>query len=651
MARITQDTRFRRLLLIAISTGVIAACGGQNDKGVSDATNPGTVGSNAPTGGAPSGNPSPGVSTPTPGASTPAPGASTPAPGASTPAPGASTPAPGASSPPSGGNIPPQTSLPPLDAGSAELPLRRLSRTQYVNTMQDIVRQALPGQGDALAATVPTIASSFPADAIAMLPGQRHGGFQRLDQVVQQGHIDATYEVAAKLGQELTTPARIGVLMGACASDGNASNDAACLSDFVKRLGRVAFRRPLTAAELSFHTKLAGSTPVDPTAVSDVITLMLASPQLSYFVEHGQGTAASGRASLTAHELAARLSYHFWQAPPDKELAGLADSGKLLEASTYAAQVSRLASDAKSDSTVKEFFSQWFRLQEMEALDSRVGDKVFDAFRGSFTPNASTRQNAMDEITELTSFLTRNNGTLQSVLTDKRSFAKTPDIASLYGMAVWDGNSAPPTFAESTRSGLLSRIAFTATGSANTRPIIKGYRIRSALLCQPLPPPPAAAAMISVDPLPNLTTRQVVEQVTEQPGTSCVGCHMQINPLGFASENFDALGRSRTAQRMFDAQGKLLGELPVRTDAAPRITSGDERSAADVHQATQYILQSGEFERCFAQHYFRFTFARGEREGDREAITDVMTAARSGASLKELLTRFAMRPEFQSKVF
>ncbi len=638
MKRITQEKRLRWLLPMAFTASLITACGGHNDKTATDAAN------GTPTGGTPSGSPSPGTSTP-------APGASTPAPGASSPAPGASSPTPPASSPPTGGTVPPQTSLPALDAGTAELPLRRLSRAQYLNTLQEVVRQALPGQGDALAATVPALASNYPVDAIVALPGQRHGGFQRLDQVVQQGHIDASYEVAAKLGQALTQPARIGVLMGACATDGVASNDAACLSDFVKRLGRVAFRRPLTDAEVSFHTKLAGSTPVDPTAVADVITLMLASPQLSYLVEHGQGTAASGRAALTAHELAARLSYHFWQAPPDKELAGLADNGTLLTASVYAAQVSRLASDAKSDNTVKEFFAQWFRLHEMEALDGRVGDKVFDAFRGSFTPNASTKQNAMDEITELTSFLTRNNGSLQSVLTDKRSFAKTPDIAALYNMAVWDGSAAPQAFTDSTRSGLLSRIAFLATGSANTRPIIKGYRIRSALLCQPLPPPPAAAAMASVDLSPTLTTRQVVEQVTETPGTSCVGCHTQINPLGFASENFDSLGRSRSAQRMFDATGKLLNELPVRTDATPRITGADERAAADLHQTTQYIAQSGEFERCFAQHYFRFTFARGEREGDREAITDVMTAARSGASLRELLARFAMRPEFQSKVF
>jgi hypothetical protein len=124
-----------------------------------------------------------------------------------------------------------------------------------------------------------------------------------------------------------------------------------------------------------------------------------------------------------------------------------------------------------------------------------------------------------------------------------------------------------------------------------------------------------------------------------------------MNPMGFASENFDSLGRTRSAQKLYDAAGKLVNTLPVDTSAVPRVTGPDTRSAADSHQLTQYILQSGEFERCFAQHYFRFTFGRGEREGDREAITDLMNAARAGGTLRDMLARIALRTEFQSRTF
>lgn len=611
------------------ATLFVAACGGGSKDSPPDTPN-----TSAPGGAAPPMSPPPG-----------APPGSPPAmpPGSPPAMPPGSPPA----APPAGPTGP--TALPPLPTGSAELPLRRLSRAQYLNALQDTVRQAMPNGGATVANLVPTLATNYPADSLVNLVGERHGGFQRLDQAVQQAHVDVIYDVALRLATELTQPARIGNLMGACATDGVATNDATCLTDFVRRFGRIAFRRPLSAAEVTFHSALAGTTPTAPAAVADVVALMLASPQFIYQIEHGQATMNGSRAPLSAHELAARLSFHFWQTIPDAELAGLADNGQLLNAATYQAQVARLAADARTDATVREFIAQWFRLHEMEPLDSRIGDPVFDAFRAGFTPTAATRQNAINEVTDMAVWQARNAGTLQALMTDRRSYARTQDIATLYGTPVWDGAGTPPTWGEASRTGLLTRVAFTATGSAVTRPIQKGFRIRSALLCQNLPPPPPDAP-VAVPPVPGLTTREAVERMTEaNPG--CAGCHMAINGLGYVTENFDALGRARATQRLFDAGGAVTGDKPVATAAVPRVTTADQRAAADSLQLMQYIRESGEFERCFAQHYFRFTYGRGEREGDRDAITDLMNAARAGGTLRDLLARVALRPEFQSRLF
>ncbi|KNZ32001.1 MAG: hypothetical protein AD742_14020 [Methylibium sp. NZG] len=529
--------------------------------------------------------------------------------------------------------------------------MRRLTRAQFINSMQDIARQAIPAQGAALAGAVATLAAGYPADSMINVAGERHGGFYRLDQSLQQSHVDTAYEVAGKLAAELTTPSRIGALMGACATDTNTANDDTCLRDTIRKVGRAAWRRPLTDAEVTFHRNLAGSTPVAALAVSDVLTLLLSAPQVMYLVEHGQPTVTAGRASLTAHEVAARLSFHFWQTIPDAELAQLADSGQLLAPATYQAQVARLAADARTEPVLREFFTQWFRLHELEPLDSRLGDPVFDAFRGSFAPTRDSRLNAMGEIGELAGYHLRTGGSLRSMFSDRRSFARTADIAALYGVPVWDGSSTPPDVTTGGRTGLLTRVAFLATGSANTRPIMKGYRVRNALLCQQLPPPPAEAMSATVELSGTMTTREVVEAVTQKAGTSCVGCHAQMNPLGFVTENFDALGRPRAQQRLFNAQGQVTGMPAIRTDGIPRITPADTRTAADSLQTSQFIQESGEFERCFSQHYFRYTFGRNETEGDRAAITDLMAAARTGASIRDLLARLALRPEFQSKAF
>jgi hypothetical protein len=562
-----------------------------------------------------------------------------------TPAPGA-TPAlaPGASAPPA-------TTLPSLPTGSAELPLRRLIKTQFVNVMQEVARQALPSQGNAVATAIASAATNYPADSMVNIQGERHGGFYRLDQSVQQNHVDAAYEVASKMAAELTTSARLGSLMGGCATDTDAGNDDACLRNLIKKVGRLAWRRPLTDAEVTFHRNLAGNSPVNAANVSDALTLLLAAPQTLYFVEHGQAGNGSGRVNLTAHELAARLSFQFWQTIPDAELAGHADSGKLLEPATYETQVKRLAADARAEPAVREFFTQWFRTHEMEPLDSRLGDPVFDAFRGNYTPNKDTRNNAINEVAELTSFHYKNGGSLKSMFNDKRSFARTGDIAALYGVPAWDGASAPPDVSTGNRTGLLTRVAFLASGSANTRPILKGYRVRSALLCQSLPPPPADAVGVTVDVSDSITTRQVVEAKTGAVGTSCVGCHAMMNPLGFVTENFDALGRPRNVQNLFNAQGQVVASPPIKTDVIPKITPADARTAADSLQASQYLLESGEFERCFAQHYYRYTFGRREVESDRAALTDLMNAARSGASIRDLMVRLALRDEFKTKAF
>jgi hypothetical protein len=634
----------------------LTACGGEKEDEAGAGVPPPVGSSPAPNPSA-SPAPSPGASpapspAPSPGASpapspAPSPGAS-PAPSPA-PSPGA-TPAP-SPAPSPGATPPPQTDLPPLPTGSAELPLRRLTKTQLVNALQDTARQALPSQGTAIATAMTNAAAAYPADNMVNVGTERHGGFYRLDQAVQQTHVDSAYDLAGKLAAELTTSARLGTLMGACATDTNTSNDDACLRDTIRKVGRIAWRRPLTDAEVTFHRNIAGTTPVSSASVSDALTLLLASPQVLYLVEHGQATVTGGRAQLTAHELAARLSFHFWQTLPDAELAGLADNGQLLTPATYEAQVKRLAADARTEATAREFFAQWFRLHELEPLDSRLGDVVFDAFRGSFLPNKDSRTNAMNEVTELAAFHLKSGGSLMAMFNDRRSFARTADIAGLYGVPVWDGTSAPPDVTTGARSGLLTRVAFLATGSANTRPIMKGYRVRSALLCQDLPPPPADAMNATVDLSGTMTTREVVEAVTQKPGTSCVGCHTMMNPLGFATENFDSLGRPRAVQRLFNAQGQVTSSPAIKTDGIPRVTPADARFAADSLQAATFIKESGEFERCFSQHYFRYTFGRREMEGDRAAIVDLMATARSGASMRDLLARLALRTEFKSKAF
>jgi hypothetical protein len=513
-----------------------------------------------------------------------------------------------------------------------ELPLRRLTRAEYVNTVRAFAAAALPQSGGAALGAVAAQLSQVPDDSVVKANGESHGGFTRLDQTTQQATVDSTYAVAAALAQQATRPpARLAELMGSCATDTNTANDAACLAALVDTLGPLAVRHALTAEDRTFFLETAGSTPVDPDAVADVLTVMMSAPGFLYHLESGAQPLGNDVWALDADELAARLSYQFWQAPPDAALRASAASGALLLDTEYRAQVARLLADPRADAFVDEFFDQWFRLHELGSLTSRLGTPQYDAFAGAHRPSGELRGAMFDEVLTAVRWNLRHGASLDELLTDARQFTTSAELAALYEAPAWDGASAPQPLPPA-RAGLLTRAAFLANDSANTRPVMKGLRLRNALLCDTMPPPPGNLMVTTPELAPDATTRQVVANLTEQPGSACLGCHSMLNPLGYASENFDALGRVRTHQQLFDVDGQPTAAPPVDTRSTPRIDLDDARLFSGIAEVTQRLAASKRVDSCFARQYFRYSFQRGESLTlDACALRTLDEAARLGA--------------------
>lgn len=534
---------------------------------------------------------------------------------------------------------------------SPELPLRRLTRRQYVNVVNELLARSglAPSDRDAISSVLRDELGPFPEDRVVGLPSEKHGGFSRLDQALQQGHVDTSYAVANTLGRELTsTVTRRRALLGACGTDTNTANDAQCQRDFITRFGRLVHRRPLAPEDVTFYASVTGPA-VDPGVITDIVGLMLTSPQFLYHFEEGD-PGASTAAPLDAYALANRLSFHFWQTMPDDALLTAAENGSLLTEATYQAQVDRLFVDPRTLASLDDFFGQWWRLDELPPLNTRVGTPVFDAFAGRDVPTATLHDEMNAEVLELARDVTRRGSDLAELLTSRRFFVRTDALAQLYGQPAWNGDGTPPDFVQPARQGLLTRAAFLATGSANTRPIMKGFRVRNALLCTSLPPPPAGASATPLPLDPDLTTREVVERITEQEGTGCQSCHVRLlNPLGFVTENFDALGRVRNTQRLFDEAGGMLLEKPVSTTVVPHVAGHAERigEAGEVHQL---MVSGGEFQTCFARQYFRFTFQRIEDDTrDGCALKALQDDALAGRPISELVKALALAPAFKRK--
>ncbi len=532
----------------------------------------------------------------------------------------------------------------------SEIPLRRLAASEYANTISDIVTKMEPADAKAILAAAQPSLAAYPADVLTAAPNEKHGGYARLDQLVQQEHIDAIYAVADVLGQQMTnSPARIKTLTGACATDADPSNDDACLTAFVQSFGTLVLRRPPSADDVAFYRSVAKNG-IGAGALADVVTVMLASPRFYYVVESGTQTLGPNLYALDGYELATRLSYHFLQTMPDDELFAATKNGDLTTPEGYAKQVDRLAADPRAQASALAFFSQWLRLDELAKLNSRNGDPQFDAFAGKDQPNPQLRAEMIAEVMDSAQWILAHGGTIADFVSDTRSYARTPDLAQIYGVPTWNGTSEPPRL-PAQRAGLLTRGAFLATGTANTRPIMRGVFMRTGLLCETVPPPPANAASTPINPSPGQTTRQVIEQITQQKGTACAGCHTTlINPLGFVAENFDALGRYQTTQTFLDPGGKVQGSAPIDAQTIPQVNPDDPRAATDMVQLTQYILESGKVEKCFAQEYFRYAFRRTADAADQRAVDEIAANTRGGKPLTEALKRVVMRPEFKQKV-
>ncbi len=543
------------------------------------------------------------------------------------------------------------------DATPPELPLRRLSQAQYAQTLRDLIEALAPERAQPIwqEAVAPQL-ELLPTDQRQGLPDHTHGGFRRLDQVVQQAHVDVTLTLAEALASALVAPSDWAeLLLGECVE---ADDSAACVASFIREIGALTHRRPLSDAEVAFYERVYDAQGIDRDGVRDVLTVMLTAPELLYHVEHGAPDGADAQVHpLSAWELANRLSYHFWQTMPDAALREAAASGALLTPEGYEAQVERLVADPRAQRAIGAFFKEWLWLDDLPELSARVGSPQYDAFVGDRpAPSPALRDAMIDEILAMARYYTLDApDSFAAMMRSPHSFAKSPELAALYEVAPWDGQGAPPELpAEHKRAGMLTRAALLSTGTINTRPIMKGYMVRQAMLCvKPPPPPDNAVAMTSLELTDSSSTRQVVEAITEQPGSTCAGCHLLfLNPLGFATEGFDALGRARAEQPIFDEQGQLLGVADVRTDGVPRVNPWDEREVADAIELTDMMLESGEPQACFARHYARFTFGRAEdltRDGCtlRALHQQVLRAD----SLQDVMRAVALRPEFQRRDF
>jgi hypothetical protein len=341
---------------------------------------------------------------------------------------------------------------------------------------------------------------------------------------------------------------------------GDAPFDESRAPQLIERFASRAYRRPPTADEVAglvaiYKGRIAdGHTPLD--AYKDALKATLCSPGFLYFSRPDD----AGGTSLSNHGLAERLSYFLTSTMPDDQLRELADKGRLSNPEVLRSEARRLLGGKASNAFVADFLESWLNLR---SLGSMPPDP-----KASLVYYSAGLEPEMKQETRLffRDLIDRNGSVLEFLRADY-SFANR-DLARLYGVldqvpAERAGEFQRVTFADKSRGGLLGQ-ASVLTVSANgieTSPVVRGVWLLENIVGAPVPPPPDSVPPLDPDVRGAVSIRDQLAK--HRSSDTCNQCHRKIDPLGFALEGFDPIGRSR---KFYDAKGTqkidTSGELP-----------------------------------------------------------------------------------------
>lgn len=461
---------------------------------------------------------------------------------------------------------------------------------------------------------------------------------------INQSVVSSTFDVSFRAAGLIANSSGLGSFPNTNGCLGQATITQSCHQTLIRELGAIAFRRPLAASEVTaVSSRLWDGAMSKVNLLEMTLTGILQYPDFLYKIyDRGQPLGAQANTlQLSAHELAAKLSYFLTGAPPDSTLRNLANSGEIMNNAVLDQQIERLLSTNRS----REIMVRLFR--ESYGYDIFGNFSYPNFFLNGVSLNGL--QGAMiDELDQFfSSEVITQNSTFQQLMTSRNAQISNASLAQIYGVST--GNVQLPA----ERSGFLNRAAMlTKRSGVRASPIKRGLVVLENVLCSSvgLPPPNAPTALPD---LGNqiLSTREVTHRSTEMAGSACVSCHGRINPLGYAFESFDSLGRTRSAEAVYDSSNNLLGQVPVSTSAASMDLSVQSVSYSNSADLAREIGRSDKAMLCFAKHLKSFESRRPANISDNchmnDAVQTMYGANQNQGTIKSAIKSFIMSDQFK----
>lgn len=402
------------------------------------------------------------------------------------------------------------------------------------------------------------------------------------------------------------------------------------------RFAARAWRRPLSPDEQhrlrAFYANLRREGDLDhEQAVRALLARILLAPAFLYRVE--PPIAGPGIVPLPDWQLASRLSYLLWSSMPDDELWEAASEGRLREPRELERQVRRMLRDPKARRLAVEFFGQWlgfYRFDQYQGIDTERFPEFNDRLRSAM----------YEEAVSFFEHIVREDRPVDEILFADYSFLNRP-LAEHYGIPAEqlsdDTFSRTDHLTPHHRGGLLGLGAVLTVTSAplRTSAVKRGDWVLRRVVGTPVPPPPADVGSIPADDVlsDGLTVRQRLE--AHRSSASCINCHVRIDPLGFALEPYDPIGRWRESYRdgqPIDPSGTLADGTTISGPVGLRDYLRRER--AQVH-------------RTISAKLLGYALGRSELVSDRPLIEQMVDDLEGGCRFSDLVVRIVLSKQFR----
>lgn len=485
----------------------------------------------------------------------------------------------------------------------AEATLHRLTQPQLQNAWLDLLGKPL------------VMPSDLPADDVLYGFSSIAAAKSTISILDAEKLETATYQV---LNQVFADPLRRDAWIGCSVT----STGDACVRSFMESFASRAWRRPVTSSEITALLAVADTVSADLSdpaqGVKFALAAVLQSPSFLFRVEIGEKSPLGYR--YTNWEMASRLSFLLWDAPPDDDLRQAAAKGELTSADNVRLHAQRMLDDPRARASLTRFFRDFMNLGKLNALDKQP-DK-FPQLTATLGPSMRIELERMFEENVF-----EKQGDFRELFTTRDTYVNE-DLARVYGIEGITGPDWTPVTLpdDGTRAGILTTPGFLALNAHKTQtsPTHRGRFVRLNLLCQDIPPPPPGINTTLPEPDPNkpTTLRQRLDAHRTSP--ECAGCHGKMDPIGFAFEHYDAIGAYRDTDE---------SNLPI--DSVSDIDGAAVGDALDVGELVAALPEAGA---CIARRFYEHAGAHLAATGDDRSVEQVVSHfVGSNYTFKELV--------------